>query len=57
MEEKTEEAGALQYECKMMGVGGRNIFNTSLNGSKYLMAVGKINITSKEHWKSVLSGL
>lgn len=48
MEEKTEEAGALQSECKMMGLGGCNIFKAYLNGSKYLMAVGKINIAGKE---------
>lgn len=57
MEEKTEEAGALQSECKMMGLGRCNIFKAYLNGSKYLMAVGKISIASKELWKSVTSGL
>lgn len=57
MEEKTEEAEALQSECKMMAVGGCNIFKSYLNGNKYSMAAGKINIVGKELWKSVISGL
>lgn len=37
--------------------GGSNTFKAYLNGSKYLMAIGRINIAGKEVWKSVISGL
>lgn len=57
LEEKTEGVGGLQSECKIMGVEGSNTFEAYLNGIKYLMAIGKINIADKEVWKSIISGL
>jgi len=49
--EKTEEAGVLQFGCKMIRVGGYSISKAYKN----LMAVDKISIAGKELWESVTS--